>query len=532
MVREFALPDIGEGLAEAEIVSWLVDPGETVSEDQPLAEVETDKAVVEVPSPVDGTVEELLAEPGEVVPVGTVIVTFAVDGEAADADADAAGTTGAGSAADPTAGTTGSDPEPADGRTFASPTTRRLARELGVDIGAVDGSGPGGRIADADVRAAAEGSDTSGSPDPGREPEGVDPATETDEEPKAATRRIDDEGSFGRRGEKGDSPSTTGAPGSADRDRTLAAPATRRRAEEAGVDLDSIPTDRTREGKAFVAPADVDAYAEAQRRAGAADAEALSADSAGGVASPDAGVSTATADHPASSADERIPYRGVRRTIGEQMERSKYTAPHATHHDEADVTDLVETRARLKGRAEERGSSLSYLPFVVKAVVAGLEQYPILNSHLDEDNEEIVLRGEYNVGIATATDAGLMVPVLKRAGEKSLLGIADGVNDLVERARDRSIDPEEMRDGTFSITNFGAVGGEYATPIVNYPETAILGLGEIKEKPRVVAGEVVPRKVLTLSLSIDHRVVDGADAARFTNTVIEYLESPELLLLE
>ncbi|RJX46842.1 biotin/lipoyl-containing protein [Halonotius pteroides] len=149
MVREFALPDIGEGLAEAEIVSWLVDPGETVSEDQPLAEVETDKAVVEVPSPVDGTVEELLAEPGEVVPVGTVIVTFAVDGEAADADADAAGTTGAGSAADPTAGTTGSDPEPADGRTFASPTTRRLARELGVDIGAVDGSGPGGRIADA-----------------------------------------------------------------------------------------------------------------------------------------------------------------------------------------------------------------------------------------------------------------------------------------------------------------------------------------------------------------------------------------------
>ena len=531
MVREFTLPDVGEGLTEAEIVSWLVDPGDTVTEDQPVAEVETDKAVVEVPSPVDGTVEELLAEPGEVVPVGTVIVTFAVDGEAADVDADSTEATGAGDAADAAADTADPGSRPADGRTFASPTTRRLARELGVEIGAVDGSGPGGRITDADVRAAAEGSDDEGSPDADPAPGGVDPATETDEGAKAATRRIDDDGSFGRRGDEGD-PSSAGPSGGVDRDRTLAAPATRKRAEEAGVDLDSIPTDRTREGEAFVTPAEVDAYAEAQKRAQAADAEALSADSAGEGSSPDADASTETADRPASGADERIPYRGVRRTIGEQMERSKYTAPHATHHDEADVTELVGIRNRLEGRAEERGSSLSYLPFLVEAVVAGLERYPILNSHLDEDTEEIVLRGEYNVGIATATDAGLMVPVLKRAGERSLLEIADEMNDLVERARDRSIAPEEMRGGTFSITNFGAVGGEYATPIVNYPETAILGVGEIKEKPRVVGGDVVPRKVLPLSLSIDHRVIDGAEAARFTNTVVEYLESPELLLLE
>jgi pyruvate dehydrogenase E2 component (dihydrolipoamide acetyltransferase) len=512
MVHEFTLPDVGEGLTEAEIVSWLVGPGDTVTEDQPVAEVETDKAVVEVPSPVDGTVEELLAEPGEVVPVGTVIVTFAVDGEVAGADADSTEATGAGDAADAAADTADPGSRPTDGRTFASPTTRRLARDLGVEIGAVDGSGPGGRITDADVRAAAEGSDE-GSPDADPAPGGVDPATETDEGAKAATRRIDEDGSFGRRADEGD-PSSAGPSGGADRDRTLAAPATRKRAEEAGVDLDAIPTDRTKEGEAFVTPAEVDAYAETQELAQAADAEALSA------------------DRPASGADERIPYRGVRRTIGERMERSKYTAPHATHHDEADVTELVGIRNRLEGRAEERGSSLSYLPFVVEAVVAGLEQYPILNSHLDEDNEEIVLRGEYNVGIATATDAGLMVPVLKRAGERSLLEIADGINDLVERARDRSIAPEEMRGGTFSITNFGAVGGEYATPIVNYPETAILGVGEIKEKPRVVGGDVVPRKVLPLSLSIDHRVVDGAEAARFTNTVIEYLESPELLLLE
>jgi len=546
MVREFTLPDVGEGLTEAEIVSWLVEPGDTVAEDQPVAEVETDKAVVEVPAPVDGTVRELLAEPGEVVPVGTVMVTFDVEGEAdADADADAegegegegagadtAGATEASDAADSAADT--ADADSTDVRTFASPTTRRLARELGVDIGAVDGSGPGGRITDADVRAAAEGSDDEAGVDRAADAD-ADPATDDADSaageggPTSATRRIDDDGSFGNRADEG--APTVEPPGSADRDRTLAAPATRKRAEEAGVDIDAVPTDRTEDGEAFVTPAEVDAYAETQQRAQAADAEALSADSADGAAADAADQSPATAGD-AAGGDERIPYRGVRRTIGERMERSKYTAPHATHHDEADVTDLVDIRNRLKGRAAERGSSLSYLPFVVKAVVAGLEQYPILNSHLDEDSEEIVLRGDYHIGIATATDAGLVVPVLERAGEKSLLEIADGMNDLVERARDRSIAPEEMRGGTFSVTNFGAIGGEYATPIVNYPETAILGLGEIKEKPRVVNGDVVPRKVLPLSLSIDHRVVDGADAARFTNTVIEYLESPELLLLE
>ena len=537
MVREFTLPDVGEGLTEAEIVSWLVEPGETVAEDQPVAEVETDKAVVEVPAPVDGTVRELLAEPGEVVPVGTVIVTFDVEGEAdaegegEGAGADTAGATEASDAADSAADTADSDSDSTDVRTFASPTTRRLARELGVDIGAVDGSGPGGRITDADVRAAAEGSDDEAGVDRTADAD-VDPATDDADSatgeggPTSATRRIDDDGSFGNRADEG--APTVEPPGSADRDRTLAAPATRKRAEEAGVDIDAVPTDRTEDGEAFVTPAEVDAYAETQQRAQAADAEALSADSTDGAA---ADQSPATAGD-AGDGDERIPYRGVRRTIGERMERSKYTAPHATHHDEADVTDLVDIRNRLKGRAAERGSSLSYLPFVVKAVVAGLEQYPILNSHLDEDSEEIVLRGPHNVGIATATDAGLVVPVLERAGEKSLLEIADGMNDLVERARERSIAPEEMRGGTFSITNFGAIGGEYATPIINYPETAILGLGEIKEKPRVVNGDVVPRKVLPLSLSIDHRVVDGADAARFTNTVIEYLESPELLLLE
>ena len=507
MVREFELPDVGEGLAEAEILAWLVEPGDAVSEDQPVAEVETDKAVVEVPSPVNGTVAEVLAEAGETVPVGTVIITFETAGEppAGSASGDADG--------DPSAAdTSDAAPEPSSpgGRTFAAPTTRRLARELGVDLGSVDGSGPGGRITEADVRAAADvDGDTSAEEPP-------------DDGPTSATRRVDDDGSFGRDRDTGES-RTAGSADDADRDRTLAAPATRRLAEADGIDLDAVPTDRTKDGEAFVTPAEVEAYADAQRSAQAADAEAVSGDESG-----------TPSDRPAPSADadERIPYRGVRRTIGDRMERSKYTAPHVTHHDEADVTELVDTRSRLKERAEARGSSLSYLPFVVKAVVAGLKQYPILNSQLDEENEEIVLRGEYNVGIATATDAGLMVPVVDDADGKGLLELADEINELAAKARDRSISREAMRGGTFSITNFGAIGGEYATPIINYPETAILGLGEIKDRPRVVDGEVIARKVMTISLSIDHRVVDGAEAARFTNTVIEYLESPELLLLE
>jgi len=230
--------------------------------------------------------------------------------------------------------------------------------------------------------------------------------------------------------------------------------------------------------------------------------------------------------------DERVPYRGIRRTIGKQMERSKFTAPHVTHHDEVDVTELVATRGELKGVAEERGIKLTYMPFVIKAVVAGLKEFPYLNSTLDEEAEEIVLRKDYNVGVAVGTDAGLMVPVVKETDRKGMLQLSSEMNELVEKARERSISREEMQGGTFTITNFGAIGGEYATPIINFPETAILGLGAIKEKPRVVDGEVVPRHVMTLSLSIDHRVIDGAQAAAFTNRVMEYLENPSLLLLE
>ncbi|MEF8806951.1 dihydrolipoamide acetyltransferase family protein [Natronomonas sp.] len=519
MVREFKLPDVGEGLTEAEIVNWLVEPGDTVSEDQPVAEVETDKAVVEVPAPVNGTVREILAEEGEMVPVGTVIITFDVEGEAPEPDAE---TEAEAEPAEPDekAAADGEPAEPDDveatsGRVFAAPSARRLARELGVHIEAVEGSGPGGRVTETDVREAA-GSTA------GDEADEEAAASDADSAVKSATRKItDDEGEAGLAAETdGTEAAGTAAPASvesADRERTLAAPSTRKLAEEEGVDLDSVPTEQTKDGEPFVTEEQVREYAKAQQQAQAADAEAVSAGT--------------EAEAPAGE-DERIPYRGIRKTIGKQMERSKYTAPHVTHHDDVDVTRLVETRGRLKEKAEARDTKLTYMPFVVKAIVASLKEYPALNSQLDEDNEEIVLRGEYNIGVATATDAGLMVPVIKHADRKGMLDIADEMRDLIEKARDRSIAREEMQGGTFSITNFGAIGGEYATPIINYPETAILGLGAIKDRPRVVDGEVVPRKVMTLSLSIDHRVIDGAEAAQFTNTVKEYLENPELLLLE
>ena len=511
MVREFELPDVGEGLTEAEIVRWLVDVGEDVSEDQPVAEVETDKAVVEVPAPVNGTVREILAEEGEMVPVGTVIITFDVDGEATE-ESEPSATEGTTDEDDSEPAGTEAEAESTGGRTFAAPSTRRLARELGVDIGTVEGSGPGGRITEGDVRAAAEAAET--------EAEGEATATTEEtvtEASESAVRRVDE-------AEESDRTETQPAE-AADRDRTLAAPATRRLADEEGIDIDSVPTDRTKDDEPFVTPAEIEAYAEAQQRAQAADAEAVSA-------AGDEESSTGRATAVTGGEDERIPYRGVRRTIGEQMEESKYTAPHVSHHDQVDVTELVEARGRLKERAEERGSDLTYMPFVIKAVVAGLKEYPILNSQLDEESGEIVLRGEHNIGVATATDAGLMVPVVRNADQKGMLEIADEMNELVEKARNRSIAPEEMRGGTFSITNFGAIGGEYATPIINYPETAILGLGAIKDRPWVVDDEVVPRKVMTLSISVDHRVVDGAEAAQFVNTVKEYLASPELLLLE
>ena len=544
-IKEFKLPDVGEGVAEGELVNWLVQPGDRVSEDQPVAEVETDKALVEVPSRYDGVVEELFAEEGEIVPVGNVIISFRVDedGEAAEpaddtSDAGEDEETGEStdeSESDPESPETepaDAEPETASGRTFAPPSARRMARELGVDIGNVSGSGPGGRITEADVRAHAESGGADGKDGAGDGDDGKPTPKPTDVESGDRKSAVKKRGEGAEMAE-GASPSAAPTAEPAGRETTLAVPATRKVARELGVDIDDVPTDETRDGEAFVTAEQVRAYAEGETEPAATPAGETEPVSATGGAAE-------------TEVEETVPYRGVRRTIGKKMAESKYTAPHVTHHDTAEVDALVEARAQLKAKAEAQDVKLTYMPFVMKAIVAGLKEHPYLNSELREEDEEIALKKEYNIGIAVATDAGLMVPVVKHVDEKGIFELADEVNDLASRARDRKIKPEEMQGGTFTITNFGAIGGEYATPIINYPETAIMGLGAIEKRPVVRevdaddggiladadGHEVVPAPTLPLSLSIDHRVIDGAIAAEFANTVMEHLENPLLLLNE
>ena len=485
MPFEFKLPDVGEGVAEGELVSWLVEVGDEVTEDQPVAEVETDKALVEIPSPVDGTVKELRAEAGEMIPVGNVFIVFAVEGD--EPAADEVQPEPAEEAEEATTEPEAAAPDTPEGRVFAPPNVRRLARELDVDLGTVSGSGPSGRITESDVRAAAGGDE----PEP------------AEAEPAAA--------------EPEPTPEPTATPGAAptpaaERDRTLAAPATRRVAAELDVDINAVPAVEERDGEAFVTEAAVREYAD--RQVAAREEEVALQPTAAG------------------EREERVPYTGVRRTIGEQMERSKYTAPHVSHHDQVIVDELVETRQKLKPKAEDRGINLTYMPFVMKAVTAALKEFPFLNATLDEEAEEIILKNYYNIGMAVATDAGLMVPVVDDVDRKGLLQVASEVDELAHKARDRSIGLDELQGSTFSITNYGVIGGEYATPIINYPEVAILGIGELAQRPVVEDGEVVARYTLPLSLTIDHRVIDGAVAAEFTNTLMDYLRDPTLLLLE
>jgi pyruvate dehydrogenase E2 component (dihydrolipoyllysine-residue acetyltransferase) len=424
MAFEFKFPDIGEGLTEGEIVRWLVKEGDGIKEGQPLVEVETDKALAEIPSPRTGVILKITAKEKEVVKVGQVIVVIGEKGEVVAAPPPkpsapaskpkSVGVVGELEEAPEEAAPVAAKVSPAkpgfvSEHVLATPAVRALARELGVDINKVQGTGSEGRVLERDVRQFAEGK--------------------------------------------------------------------------------AKPVEEVRR------PAKVKKY-----------------DLYGYV--------------------ERIPLRGVRRSIAKAMVKSKYTAPHVTAMDEADVTELWQIREKEKKVAESKGIKLTMLPFVIKAVIAGLTEHPYLNATLNDDGEEILLKKYFNIGLATDTLEGLMVPVVKGAKEKSIFELAQESARLAEKARDRTIDLADLKGGTFTITNYGAVRGIYGTPIINHPEVAILGIGRIQEKPVVRDGKVVIRRILPLSLSFDHRVVDGAEAARFLQTVIARLEDPNLILLE
>lgn len=454
MPREFVLPELAESVVEGEIVKWLVEEGETVAEDQPIVEVMTDKVTVELPSPFAGVLEKRLAQEGEVVAVHAPIARFADEGASA--------------AAKP--------PSPeAKAEARSAPNLQAEEERSIVE--------PGG---------AAEEDD-------GSSLSLFTPSAEVEGEPVFQVRK----------GGQARPQRATGPYG-----RVLAVPAARKLARDLGLDLAEVPGSGPN-GRIRVD--DVRAYAE---RGPAQPAKA-----------PSAPAHQAPAGY--QEREERLPLRGLRRAISQQMLASHLSSVRTLHVDEADVSELVAMRARLKPLAEKRGVKLSYLPFIVKAVVAGLKQFPMINASLDEAKNETVRKRYYNIGLAVATEAGLVVPVVKGADEKSLLEIAADLANLAAKAREGKLGSGDVKGGTFSITNIGSLGGLFSFPIINVPEAAILGVHSIKKRPVVMPDDAIAaREMLYLSLSFDHRLIDGAEAASFTRFVIDLLETPEGLMLE
>lgn len=431
---EFKFPDVGEGIHEGTIVKWLVEEGDSINEGDSLVEVETDKVTTEIPSPRTGKILELKNEVGDVIHVGNVFVIIDIESDSLEVspedkkqelddkeeiiEEETAGVVGEVIAssemiASSTEGMEESKVKVEKKKVLATPVARAMAKDLGVDINTVEGTGPAGRVMKEDIKKAKDLS--------------VKPAEV--EKPKAKPLVLDE----------------------------------------------------------------------------TSHAEDLY---------------------------ERIPLTRIRKTIAEKMSESRFTIPHTTAMDEVDITELDKFRKKYKDVLREENVHLTYLPFIIKAVISGLKQLPEFNSSLDEENEELVLKHFYNIGIATDTDRGLMVPVIKDADKKSVVDLAKDIVDLSTRAKDNKLDLDELRGGTFSITNYGSIGGHFGIPIINYPEAAILGLGRVVEKPIVKDGQIVVAKVLPLSLSYDHRTIDGASGARLLNILKELLMDPSMLFLK
>ncbi|GGF12172.1 dihydrolipoyllysine-residue acetyltransferase component of pyruvate dehydrogenase complex [Halobacillus andaensis] len=437
MAFEFKLPDIGEGIHEGEIAKWFVKPGDEVKEDDVLCEVQNDKAVVEIPSQVDGTVKDIHVDEGETTTVGTVIIT--------------------------------------------------------IDDGSED------------------------SADESQEKEKEEPKEEKEEAPKQEEKQES----------KDEQPAVQAEDEDVDNDkRVIAMPSVRKYARDNGVDIRKVQGSGKNNR---VLKEDVDSFLSGEQTS--ATKEQASEDTAEETAS------TESTEQQAPAAGEAYPetrekMSGIRKAIAKAMVNSKHTAPHVTLMDEVDVTELVSHRKKFKAVAAEQDIKLTYLPYVVKALVSTLKKYPVLNTSLDDNTDEIIQKHYYNIGIAADTDKGLLVPVVKDADRKSIFSISSEVNELAVKARDGKLGSDEMKGASTTITNIGSAGGQWFTPVINHPEVAILGIGRIAEKPVVRDGEIVVAPVLAISLSFDHRMIDGATAQHAMNNIKRLLNDPQLIMME
>nr|WP_239094345.1 dihydrolipoamide acetyltransferase family protein [Bacillus sp. B15-48] len=440
------MPDIGEGIHEGEIVKWFIKPGDKVQEDDVLCEIQNDKAVVEIPSPVDGTVQEVLVDEGAVATVGQVLITFDAPGyENLQFKGDDHGD----EAAEPAEAPVVKVEEPNQETEQPKVPTAEATAGVGTVAQQVE----------------------------------VDP-----------NRRV------------------------------IAMPSVRKYARDNGVDI-RLVAGTGKNGR--VLKEDIDGFQNGGAQAAAAPAQQAEAP----VAEESAAIS-APAIPQGEYPETREKMSGIRKAIAKAMVNSKHTAPHVTLMDEIDVTKLVAHRKKFKEVASEKGIKLTFLPYVVKALTSALREYPALNTSLDDATSEIIHKHYYNIGIAADTDKGLLVPVVKDADRKSVFTISNEINELAGKARDGKLSPDEMKGASCTITNIGSAGGQWFTPVINHPEVAILGIGRIAEKPIVRDGEIVAAPVLALSLSFDHRMIDGATAQHALNHIKRLLNDPELLLME
>ncbi|GAA2905318.1 dihydrolipoyllysine-residue acetyltransferase [Enterococcus pseudoavium] len=539
MAYQFKLPDIGEGIAEGEIVKWFVKAGDTINEDDTLLEVQNDKSVEEIPSPVTGTIKKIIVDEGTVANVGDVLVEIDAPGHEdneGDSGVAAESQTPEAPAAEPSANNGGGVyqfklPDIGEGiaegeivkwfvkagdkieedDTLLEVQNDKSVEEIpspvtGTVKNIIVGEGTVANVGDVLVEIDAPGHNDSSA----ASTEPAAPAA-----PKAET--------------KGDSSVVEAS--NPDK-RVLAMPSVRQYAREKDVDITQV----TATGKGGrVVKEDIDAFVSGGGQTAPVKSAEKPAETP--VASSSAPKSAEKPAQPFTSnmseMETREKMTPTRKAIAKAMVNSKHTAPHVTLHDEVEVSKLWDHRKKFKQVALDNGTKLTFLPYVVKALTATVKKYPVLNASIDDAAQEIVYKNYYNIGIATDTDHGLYVPNVKNADTKGMFKIADEINEKAALAHDGKLSGDDMRNGTITISNIGSVGGGWFTPVINYPEVAILGVGTIAQQPIVNSeGELAVGRVMKLSLSFDHRIVDGATAQKAMNNIKRLLADPELLLME